>query len=454
MLHAKVTDIIQAVDGKLICGDIGKYGSHLITSVCTDSRQMTPASVFVPIIGEKVDAHRFIPSVLEGPGVLSLSTRSMEEIGYTGDRLIVQVDDPVAAIQKIGLLARSGISVPIVGVTGSVGKTTTRQMIAAALAAGGPVFATKGNQNSQIGVPITLCEFDDTAYIGVMELGMSEPGEMSRIARLVQPDLAVFTNIGIAHIQQLGSRENILREKMHITDAMQPGHTIILNYDDELLRQVQAPAGLKIYTYGLNPRADAYAEDIDMRNGCPQFTANIFGQKLRISLNLYGRHQISNALAAMSVAHYYGINLEKAAEALTDFKGFPHRQQFIDNGRFLIIDDSYNASPDSMRAGLDILRDIRCRGRRIAVLADMKELGEESRKAHEEIGEYLRKEKCADLVVTLGQDSALIAGDRHFTDRGEMTAFLKDTIREGDAVYLKGSNSMNLAEVADALTGC
>jgi UDP-N-acetylmuramoyl-tripeptide--D-alanyl-D-alanine ligase len=461
MLHMTVKQLAGYSGGEIIGGDIRKYENHIITRFSTDSRDIDDSTLFVPVIGENVDAHKFIPDVLDSGCVVSLTSRDPQSLGYDGDRILIKVDDTVAAMQEIGKQLRTQIHVPIVGVTGSVGKTTTRQMIVAALSAGGKVFATSGNKNSQIGVPLTMAEFDDRAYVGVLEMGMSEPGEMHKLAAVVRPDLAVMTNIGTAHIQQLGSKENILQEKLHITDYMDPGSYVILNGDDPLLRHAQLAAGLIPVYYGTTADCDAYASDIDMSRGCPRFTAIVFGQRIHIQLKMYGRHMIMNALAALCVAHCYAVNLEKAAEKLCEMSGFAHRQQFLDRGDLLIIDDTYNASPDSMRAGLEILSTIECTGRRIAVLADMRELGDQTEPAHRAIGEFISFNKSADIVLTYGEAAKLITDSidndeiirLHYTDRAQLDAYLADHVQRGDLVYFKGSNSMKLGESVSALYG-
>jgi UDP-N-acetylmuramoyl-tripeptide--D-alanyl-D-alanine ligase len=456
-----VKQLAKYSGGEIVSGDVEKYENLVITRFSTDSRDVDAATLFVPVIGENIDAHRFIRNVLNDSCIVSLTSRDPESLGYDGDKILIKVDNTISAMQEIGRQLRSQLYVPIVGVTGSVGKTTTRQMIAAAMSAGGRVFATSGNKNSQIGVPLTMAEFDDDAYMGVLEMGMSEPGEMHKLAAVVRPDLAVMTNIGTAHIQQLGTQENILAEKLHITDYMSPGSYVILNGDDPLLRGAKLAEGLIPVYYGTSPDCDAYATDIDMSRGCPRFTAVVFGQRIHMQLNMYGRHMILNALAALCVAHCYAVNLDKAAEKLCEMSGFAHRQQFLDRGDILIIDDTYNASPDSMRAGLEILGTIECTGRRIAVLADMRELGDQTEPAHRAIGEFIGFNRSADIVLTYGDAAKLIIDaidnddilKMHFTDKSELDAYLASHVRKGDLIYFKGSNSMKLGESVTALYG-
>ncbi len=454
MFDRTIPQIIEACRGTVISGDPGLFRDLRITRVSTDSRDVGPDALFVPLAGERVDAHRFIPQALQ-KAFVSLSSREVP--GCPEDRVVILVPDTLQALQDLAAAERDRIRIPVIGVTGSVGKTTCRQMIAAALSAEKRVYATAGNHNSQIGVPATVFDFDEDAEIAVLEMGMSMPGEMRRIAAVVRPESAVFTNIGISHIENLGSRENILKEKMHICDYIPEGGTVFLNHDNDLLRGCVLRKGLKAYDYGSDPGCDCHSLDVDLSRGCPDFTASVSGERVRVSLQVYGAHQVGNALAALSVAKHYGIGLEGAAEKLASFTGYRHRQQILRAGGITIIDDTYNAAVDSMKAAIDILAGFPGTHRRIAVLADMKELGEQADGAHDEVGAWLASKGSVDLLFTYGDKAERIgraAGgvpQRHFTDRVQLEESLDGTLREGDLVLLKGSNSMNLGEIADRL---
>ena len=397
MENTRVKDIVEAVGGTLLCGDPETPIAH----ISIDSRTMKGQDLFVPIIGEKVDAHRFIGQAFE-QGAAAVFTSRHDRM--ESDRPWIQVEDTRAALQALGAWYRGRMKLPLVGITGSVGKTTTREMIAAALGAGFSVYKTPGNSNSQVGVPITITEIPPDAQIG-----MSEPGEMTRIAKVAQVDQAVMTNIGVAHIEQLGSRENILAEKLHIQDGMKEGGILYVNGDDDLLKNVKARPGCRTIIYGTGPDCDYRGEEIGLSGGFPVFTAvrRQTGERVRVRLHVYGNHMILNALAALAVASENGIPMEKAARALEAFNGLKGRQQIHHAGGITIIDDSYNASPVSMKAGIQVLCDMEVSGRRAAVLADMKELGPETREYHRQVGHFLA-EHPVDLVVLLGDLAAEI----------------------------------------------
>ena len=444
-----IRELNNITDGNVANGDFERYADRIITNMVTDSRSVKEDSAYLPIIGERVDGHSFISAALSN---CYLSFSEKDDIDYAGDRIIIRVDSVQKAMNKIAEYYRSTIQIPIVAVTGSVGKTTTREMIAAALSSEGKVFSTKGNKNSQIGVPLTLSEFEDDAYIAVLELGMSMPDEMEKIADLVKPNCAVFTNIGVTHIENLGSREKIFEEKNHITDYLKDGEYVVINDDNDILHNAKWREGIKVLRYGLSENCDAYVKDINNDSGTPEFTAVVGDEEVRISLNVYGKHMIYNSLAALLVCKAYGVDLYKAAEKLSQFEGFAHRQQIIRTKHFVIIDDSYNANPDSMRAAIDMLDAFPARGKKIAVLGDMKELGEISAQEHKKIAQHIKSKSGIDKVFTIGEYSQLIDSDRHFSVKEELEEYIKDSIDDGDVILFKASNSFALFTCAELLS--
>lgn len=457
MEQMTVKDIVEAVGGRLLCGS----DSVEIRHISIDSRTMKGDDLFVPLIGEKADAHRFIGQAMEN-GAAAVLTCEHEEMD--GDTPWIRVADTKQALQDIGAYYRRRLNLPLVGVTGSVGKTTTREMIACALSAGYQVYKTPANHNSQIGVPLTLSEITSQDEIGVIELGMSEPGELTVIAKIAQIDQAAITNIGVTHIEQLGSQENIYREKMTIQDGLKAGGTLFLNGDDAWLKDTTAKPGCRTIYYGTGENCDYRAEEITLEDGYPVFTAVHGEERIPMKLGVMGMHQVLNAMVALAVADNNGISMEAAAKELETFTGFQNRQQIYEMAGIQLIDDTYNASPVSMKAAIDILASMKKAARKIAVLADMKELGEDARRFHYEIGEYLAK-RPVDVVVTLGelaleirkglenreslenQDAARQVFS--FQNREELETWLYDNLRAGDSVLLKGSNSMKLGEVAE-----
>ena len=468
MTGITVKELLEATGGNLLLGQEDQHAGH----ISLDSRKMEGDDLFVPIVGERVDAHLFLCQAIASgaAAVFTSEHHRWEDVKASvrqqcgGNReqekkalgaAWIEVPDTKKALQDLGSFCRKRLTLPLVGITGSVGKTTTREMIAEALSAGFLVYKTPGNSNSQVGVPITIAEIPQSAEIGVIELGMSEPGEMERISRVARVDCAVITNIGVAHIEQLGSQEHILEEKLHIQDGMPAEGILFLNGDDPLLASVVPKEGRKRVLYGLGRDCDYRAEDLHLEEGYPVFKAVHGDRSVRVRLQVMGSHMVSNAMAALAVADTYGLSMEKAALALGQFKGYKGRQQIFQWGGVTVIDDSYNASPVSMKAGLEVLASVKGEGRRIAVLADMKELGLEAVRFHEEIGAYIG-EHPLDMVLLLGELASCIGSGmdaaRAVTPYIEMDRlaqveeWLDEHIREGDCILFKGSNSMKLSE--------
>lgn len=473
MTGITVKELLEATGGNLLLGQEDQHAGH----ISLDSRKMEGDDLFVPIVGERVDAHGFLCQAIASgaAAVFTSEHHRWEDVKASvrqqcgGNReqekkalgaAWIEVPDTKKALQDLGSFCRKRLTLPLVGITGSVGKTTTREMIAEALSAGFLVYKTPGNSNSQVGVPITIAEIPQSAEIGVIELGMSEPGEMERISRVARVDCAVITNIGVAHIEQLGSQEHILEEKLHIQDGMPAEGILFLNGDDPLLASVVPKEGRKRVLYGLGRDCDYRAEDLHLEEGYPVFTAVHGDRSVRVRLQVMGSHMVSNAMAALAVADTYGLSMEKAALALGQFKGYKGRQQIFQWGGVTVIDDSYNASPVSMKAGLEVLASVKGEGRRIAVLADMKELGLEAVRFHEEIGAYIG-EHPLDMVLLLGELASCIGSGmdaaRAVTPHIEMDRlaqveeWLDEHIKEGDCILFKGSNSMKLSEAVKHL---
>ena len=452
MEHVKVQDLVNATGGTLLAGNPNAD----VCKIRLDSRQVESGDLFVPIIGEKVDGHKFIDQVIEkGAAAVLTSEHDAAEQPEGFEAAWIRVEDTKNALQDIGRYLRARLSLPLVGVTGSVGKTTTREMIAAALSAKYRVYKTPGNSNSQVGVPITISEISEQDEVCVIELGMSVPGELTIIAKIAKIDMAVITNIGITHIEQLGSRENIYKEKMTIQDGLKSDGVLILNGDDDMICNTKGKDGVKTIYYGTGANCDFRAENIDLTNGGARFTAVCGNDRQDVVLNVLGQHNVMNALAAMAVCSQCGMTMAEAAEGLKTFTGFKGRQQIHSGEKLTILDDSYNASPASMKASLDVFKNIKPGMRHIAVLADMKELGEKYLEYHYEVGEYAAGTGL-DLVVTLGEACHELAKGvkakadipvEEFLEKEKMVEYLDTIVKEGDCLLFKGSNSMGLSAV-------
>lgn len=470
-----VRDIVNATGGRLLCGD----ENTKIYNFATNSGKSEPGLMFAPIVGERVDGHKYIGNAFECGASAALTqwedavrglVDGWQAAGETA-RPVVLVEDSVRAMQLVARAYESRLNLKKVGVTGSVGKTTTKEMIACALSGGLKVFKTAGNANSQIGVPVTLMNIAPDDEAAVIEMGMSEEGEMQRLATLLSLNAAVMTNIGVSHIEQLGSQENILREKWHITDALADGGHIFLNGDDVFLREraklcrddyqavfgADDKIGLHIVTFGHASDCDYRAENVCTDADGVDFDMVHNDTRIQVRLNVLGSHNVNNALVALAVAEYFGVDLKAAAAALEGYTGVAMRQQITKKEGITYIDDSYNASPDSMKAGLGVLSQMPA-SYRVAVLADMLELGENTKEYHRQVGEYAGQSKVDELLL-YGELSKYIGYGaeqyvkriRHFDTLDDIKEYLKDTLKPDTAVLFKGSRGMKLNEVVDGL---
>ncbi len=448
MKNITVKDIITACGGELLCGDEAAF----LTGIKVDSRKIEAGDLYVPIIGENVDGHKFIAASFASGALATLTSKYLAEIDL-GDSAgaCIYVSDTATALKQIGMYLRSQMTMPFIGITGSVGKTTTREMVACALSAGLNVTATEGNSNSQIGVPLTLARLNPDADIAVMEMGMSMPGEMSALSKLALVNTAIVTNIGVSHIEFHGTRENIMKEKLHITDAFDKDGVLIVNADDDLLSTLTGTMPCRVITYGLSEGADYRADNIYIEDGLTCCEVTTPSGKCNLKLQVPGMHIVRNALAAIAAAELFGVSAQEAAKALENFTSFSRRLEIKSFSGLTIIDDSYNASPDSMKAAIDVLDTYPTEGRRIAVLADMKELGPDSVRFHKEVGVFAADKKI-DLMFTVGELAADILNScgcqgTSYEDNEQLTQMLLSELRAGDLILFKGSNSMKLNEV-------
>lgn len=453
MKPLSIEQIAHATGGRL-SGD----PSLSVSSVVIDSQQAGPASLFVPQIGQRVDAHNYIASAVEHGAVAAVVSRPPTPL--TQLTTWVEVPDTRRALQDIARYHRQRFSFPLITVTGSVGKTSTKDMIAAALASRWQVAKTAGNMNSQVGLPLSLLTLDDGDQAGVFELGMSEFGEITELSLISCPDIAVITNIGISHIEQLGSQENILREKLSVGAGMSADGIMVLKGDDPFLARQRDQLPQKTVFYGMADWCDYRAEEIISDLSGVSFVLVCDNRRQPVHLPVPGRHNIYNALAALTVADLCGIELDAAAGALANFHGEKMRLQIIDCGGIHIIDDTYNASPDSMRAALAVLADLKPTGRRIAVLADMFELGALSEQSHYNLGKTVA-ELGIDVLLTVGEraagiaDGAMATGGstlvERFPNNNEANARLQQLLTPGDAVLVKGSRGMHTEEIVEGI---
>lgn len=437
-------EIAGLAGGRILRGDPGA----VVTNFFTDSRCAGPGLMFVPIRGENNDGHDFIGSAFENGAAASFTDHPMEAEGP-----LVLVEDCRAALQRAAEKYRERFSLPILGITGSVGKTTAKEMAALAIGAGHKVWKTPGNANSQVGVPITMCHMEPGYTAAVIEMGVSMPGEMARIAQVVKPTCGVITTIGTSHLEFMGTRENILAEKAQMAAYLPQGAPLFVCGDNDLLPGLRSDV-YRVVTFGFSADCQWRAVDLTEAGGSQTFICLApDGRSQTVTLPVLGEHNVRNALAALAVADHLDQSLADTALALAAYTPPAMRQQIKEAGGVTVIDDSYNASPDSMRAALDLLAGRS--GRKIAVLAGMRELGSYERAGHMETGAYA-KEKAVELVA-VGELGRLIAqgyggGAVEAKDNAGAAAYLLGILKPGDSVLVKGSRGMKTEEIVSALT--
>lgn len=428
-----------------------------VTSVATDSRAVTPGCAFVAIKGEHFDGHDFAKGALEDGAVVVVASREME--GVPRDRTVL-VPDALDAMIAMGANYRAGFSPLVIGVTGSVGKTSTKEFCAAVLSAFGATLKTQGNQNNEIGLPNTLFRLDDDTRYAVVEMGMQKLGEIAKLSKAARPDTGIITRIGESHIETVGSIEGVLQAKLEMAEGMPYGAPLILSGDDEMLRNVTIPGGVRAVFTGIE------REDNEVRATGIRRVDN--GQTFQIKdakygdfdafIPVLGQHNVANALQAFAAATRLGLNAGGCAAALAHFQPPDMRLHIVEAGDVTLVEDYYNANPDSMRAALATLAELEVPGRRIAVLGDMLELGSISDEAHRLLGQEAAEAGVTQLI-TVGQKASITAAEAHKhgvpstpqPTNKEAARFLAEIVRPGDAVLLKASRGMKFEEIVAAL---
>lgn len=460
-----VKDIVSAVDGKLLCGD----EKTMVTNICIDSRDAGDGSLFVPIIGERVDAHKFIGQVFENGAAAVLTSR--DEI-VTENKPHILVENTEKALGALAVWYKKRFNIPVIGITGSVGKTSTKEMIAAALSPVYNVLKTAGNQNSNIGVPLTLFRLESGHEIAVIEMGISDFDEMAELADFVCPDTAVVTNIGVAHLAQFKSRENIMAEKLQIARHFGNSNTLYVNLDNDMLQTVANKTWSDERLEFLRDKhilsfsadggaADFRAENIHIKDGRQCFDFVCDDDKTEVCLLQLGIHSVSNALVALAIAMQYGVSLKEAKAGVESYEGIAMRQQVNHLSRGIkVIDDTYNASPDSIKSGAQVLVSIDNTGRKILSLADVLELGETAWDCHYETGLAIAKLPIDEIIAVGPMMKALIQAvnecaphivTTHFDDNASAAEYINSILSDGDALLCKGSRGMHQEEIVAAV---
>lgn len=472
-MKISVSDIVNATGGAYIGEDFSLR--QIATGLTWDSRNVFPDNAFLAMPGMRVDGNDFIKGAIQRGASVIICTKppSDNTVAVAGEFAcpIVVVDDGIEALEKIAGLWRDTIHAVVIGVTGSTGKTSTKDFLKSVFSQKFKTVATQGNQNNEIGVPATILSADDDTEILIVELGMRGLHQIEHLCSFVKPNIGVITNIGVSHMELLGSRENIARAKAELLEALPHTGIAILNNDDEytpLLKSIGMleERGLKVHSYGSSESASVHAKDIKFdSNACANFKAETqAGDITPIELSIPGEHNIMNALAAYSAGLAMGIEPSDIALGLSEAKAGSMRMEIVHaNNGITIINDAYNANPDSMRASLCTLTTLDTNGRRVAVLGDMGELGDDEYQHHVDVGTFAAKMNLDMLVcigtLSLGIKSGALAADmdsskvKSFPSIEDAQQFLTKYIEEGDLVLIKASRFMELERLIKGIQG-
>lgn len=448
-MRMSVKEIAHAVHGSYT-GD----GNTEVSSVCIDNRQASPGCLFIAIRGERLDGHQFAAAAV-GAGASAVLCHKEVEVSNVP---VIRVEDTSRALMDLAAWYRGTFDIPVVGVTGSVGKTTTKDMVACVLSARYRTLKTEGNFNNEIGLPLTVFGLKKEHQAAVLEMGMSNFGEISRLSKVACPDLGIITKIGVSHMETLGSREGILKAKLEILDGMKGRAPLLINGDDDMLSTV-GDVGHPLIRFGLeNEACDFLAQDIRQGEEETSFVIRYDGGRQEVTIPAVGIHAVYDATAAFAAGILLGVESGKAAAALGVYQPSGMRQRVVKRDGITVIEDCYNASPDSVQAALDTLKHMPCKGKRIAVLGDMLELGTISRQAHTKCGALAAD--SADVLLTYGPMAAqYVQGAAaeglkeayHFDDKAALAETLISVLEKGDVVLFKASRGMQLEEVLKTL---
>lgn len=466
MHNLTLQNVAKACGGRLV-GAEGREDSELTCAVI-DSRKLEKGGLFFAARGEKVDGHRFIGQVFEKGASCVVTEKTPEEVerlyGVAADEWgpYILVEDSFIALKKTAAFYRSLLSIPVVGITGSVGKTSTKEFIAGVLSAKYRVLKTEGNYNNEIGLPLTLLRIREEHEAAVVEMGISDFGEMSRLGEICRPDICVITNIGQCHLENLHDRAGIFKAKTEIFDYLQEDGRVCLNGEDDLLFEVKQVQGKPVYHFGISEKEDfaVYATDIEnLGLDGSRALMHIKGESYPVEIPLPGQHMVINAMAAATVGILLNLTPEEIGEGIKKVEPVDGRSRLIRLKDKLIIDDCYNANPVSMKAAVDLL--MTAVGRKTAILGDMFELGEGSEAMHAEVGAYA-VDQGVDVLYCVGEnsrimyDAALERYDgsqdiRYFENREELLESLPGLIAEGDTILVKASHGMGFHTIVDSL---
>lgn len=455
MKSLKISELIKSTNAKLVNGNLNDE----INDVVIDSRKANKDNVFIAIIGESLDGHKYMESAYEnGCRNFIKNSNSVINIEYK-DINLIEVENTEQALGQIAKYYKQKFDIPFVGVTGSVGKTTTKDMIYAAISSKLNVHKNEGNLNNNFGVPLTLFGLNESHQAAIIEMGMSHFKEIEYLANLVHPQIGVISNIGLSHIENLGSQEGILEAKLELTANFDENNILIVNGDDEFLSKLkEKKLKYQLKTFGFDKTNNIYCESFETYEDKIVFECVVENQKHQIEIPTLGEHNIYNAMAAILVGLSIGLTIEDIKIGFLGYRASKMRLDVSKNEKYTVINDAYNASPDSMIAALKILK--RYNQRRVAILGDMFEMGEHAEYGHRLVGKDTL-DSC-DVIITIGKDSMYISDEakkigfnesniHHFKTKEEAINNLENIIKKEDVILLKASRGMALEEIAKYL---
>jgi UDP-N-acetylmuramoyl-tripeptide--D-alanyl-D-alanine ligase len=450
-------EIADAISGSLLTGDAETW----IRGISTDSRALKPGMAFFPLIGDRFDGHDFMYDAIDAGASALICSQDPSPIlsrAKSKEVVVIKVEDTLLALQDLSAHYLNQFPVRKIAVTGSTGKTTTKELLYLILSERYNTVRNRGNLNNLIGLPLSIFEVDETTEVAVFELGMDRIGEIRRLVEIFRPEIALITNVGHSHLERLGSRENILAAKMEIASLLGTGDSLVINTDNDLLSGFQSEGTYRVVRVGRSDHADIRIDSAESRGQDGIVFTLQSGVDIKdFTLSIAGLHNAVNSAMAVGAATCLGIDLETAAEGLKKATATDKRLNIKEIRGIRIIDDTYNASPDSMRAAIDVLNSS-ASGRKIAILGDMFELGPEEELYHREVGEYALKSGI-DVVISVGKNARHISlgaegGSTraiHFDKQELLKEVLDQWIRTGDTVLVKGSRGMEMDRIVALL---
>lgn len=449
-----VNKIVEICNGKLLSGD----ENIQVKTYSKDTRTLNKGDMYLGIKGEKINGNDYIEQAFINGAIGCITDENVSEKiinKYKKEKVIIKVENTIKAIQELAKYKRSLYNIPVIAVTGSVGKTSTKDIIANVLGQKYKVLKTEGNMNNHIGLPMTLLKLKDHTAV-VVEMGMNHFGEISLLTNIAKPTGCVITNIGTSHIGNLGSRENILKAKLEILEGLDKDGFVLINNDNDLLHDwAKKEKKYKVYTYGLENNSTYMAKKVTILENSSEFEIN--GIKGNVPVG--GIHFVYNSVCAFAVGDILNVEKEKIIKGISEFKLTAKRMDTeVIQDNIKIINDSYNASYDSMKAALEVVNNTLAQ-RKIAILGDMLELGDYAKELHEKVGEEVVKNKI-DILITIGENARNIANKakelkmenvQSFNNIDEAIKNIKEIIKSGDLILLKASNSMNFSKILNEL---